>query len=236
MADRDQNWAKKVERLEVGEVAGGHSETVNGRRLTGPLQGFGQMWQKTYRVRVDGLTPEQVIATWKAEYGRFWPKTNHFYAPLAGIQPGEVGLISGQAGPTRLSTGVMVLYADERSFTYMTPEGHPFAGWVTFSAHEEDDHTVAQVQALIRPNDPIYEMGWMVYGNRAEDRMWEHTLRELAAYLGSPHEPATEAVKVDRKRQWRNAGNVTKNAAIGSIGHAIARPFRRGGRPGGEVG
>ncbi len=42
----------------------------------------------------------------------------------------------------------MVLYADDRSFTYMTPEGHPFAGWITFSAHDQDDHSVAQVSAL----------------------------------------------------------------------------------------
>lgn len=229
--DRNGNWAKKVERLEVGDIAEGMSATVHGRRLTGPLQGFGQMWQKTYRVRIDGHTPETVIAAWKAEYGRFWPETNRFHAPLAGIQPGEVGLISGQAGPTRLSTGVMVLYADERSFTYMTPEGHPFAGWVTFSAHEEDDHTVAQVQALIRPNDPIYEVGWIVYGNKAEDRMWEHTLRELAGYLGSDYQPVTEAIKVDKKRQWRNAGNVTKNAALGTIGLALRRPFRSRKRP-----
>jgi hypothetical protein len=216
-----EHWAPNVDRLkEDGGV------NVGGRRLTGPQQGFGQMWQKTYRVHIDGQSPEQVIAVWKAQYGRFWPTTNRFNAPLAGIQPGEVGLISGQAGPTRLSTGVMVLFADERSFTFMTPEGHPFAGWVTFSAHEEDGHTVAQVQALIRPNDPIYEVGWMVYGNRAEDRMWEHTLRSLAAHLGSSAEPATEAIKVDRRRLWHNAGNLRKNAAIGSVGHALARPFR----------
>ena len=35
----------------------------------------------------------------------------------------------------KLSTGVMVLYADEESFTLMTPQGHMFAGWITFSAH-----------------------------------------------------------------------------------------------------
>ena len=37
----------------------------------------------------------------------------------------------------KLSTGVMVLYADEESFTLMTPEGHMFAGWITFSAIEQ---------------------------------------------------------------------------------------------------
>ena len=36
----------------------------------------------------------------------------------------------------KLSTGVMVLYADDESFTLMTPQGHMFAGWITFSRHE----------------------------------------------------------------------------------------------------
>jgi hypothetical protein len=212
--DRD-NWAKKVERLEVESVPeGAKGQTVHGRKLMSPLQGFGQMWQKTYRVRVEDHTPEQVIATWKAEYGDFWPKTNQFYAPLSGIAPGEVGLITGKSGPVKLSTGVMVLYADDRSFTYMTPEGHPFAGWITFSAHEDEDATTAQVQALIRANDPLYEVGFMVFGNRQEDKMWEHTLRSLARRLGSEHEPSTERVKVDKKREWKNFGNVRRNAML----------------------
>ena len=213
--DKD-NWAKPVDRLEVGAVPeGAKGQTVQGRRLTGPLQGFGQMWQKTYQVRIDGKNPEEVIGIWKSQYGRFWPKTNRFYAPLAGIKPGEIGLITGKSGPARLSTGVMVLYADERSFTYMTPEGHPFAGWITFSAHEEEDgHTIAQVSALIRANDPLYEVGFMTFGNRSEDKMWVHTLRSLSAYLGSPHEPTAERVKVDRKREWKNFKNIRHNAMI----------------------
>jgi hypothetical protein len=53
--DRD-GWAKPVERLEVLDVPeGAKGQTVHDRRLTSPLQGFGQMWQKTYRVSF-GLT------------------------------------------------------------------------------------------------------------------------------------------------------------------------------------
>ena len=162
------------------------------------------------------ITAQQIarMGSWHWDIARnvvTWsPELYHIY----GIKPGEVGLITGKAGPTRLSTGVMVLYADDRSFTYMTPEGHPFAGWITFSAHDESDHAVAQVQALIRSNDPLYEAGFMVYGNRAEDRMWLHTLRELARHLGSPHEPTSDRVKVDRKRVWRNFKNITRNAML----------------------
>ncbi len=46
-------WAKRVERLEVTAVPDGASNVnVRGRREVGALQGFGQLWQKTYRVRL----------------------------------------------------------------------------------------------------------------------------------------------------------------------------------------
>ena len=50
----------------------------------------------------------------------------------------------------KLSTGVLVIYADDESFTLMTPQGHMFAGWITFSAYEEDGGTVAQAHVLMR--------------------------------------------------------------------------------------
>ena len=81
-----------------------------------------------------------MIAAWREGFGGFWPKGNDFYPPLTGLDPGEVALLSA-AGPARMKfkTGVMVLYADEVSFTLMTPEGHMFAGWITFSAFEDGD-------------------------------------------------------------------------------------------------
>ena len=35
----------------------------------------------------------------------------------------------------RLSTGVMVMYVDDESFAFALPEGHMFAGWITFSGN-----------------------------------------------------------------------------------------------------
>ena len=53
-----------------------------------------------------------------------------------------------------------MIYVDGVSFSFMAPEGHMFAGMITVSAFEVDNGTVAQVQALIRANDPIYEMSF----------------------------------------------------------------------------
>jgi hypothetical protein len=47
------------------------------------------------------------------------------YAPAGGIAPGEVAVIGGGKGPAKITTGVRVIYADKRSWSDMTPEGHP---------------------------------------------------------------------------------------------------------------
>ena len=48
-------WAKYAETLKVAGVAEGATNiNVDGRRAVGPLQGFGKMWQKTYRVSLEG--------------------------------------------------------------------------------------------------------------------------------------------------------------------------------------
>ena len=112
---------------------------VAGRRLTGPVQGFGKMWQKSYRMKAGSqIGPEQAIATWKEHFPEFWPRGNRFAGALTGINPGDVALLDlAIGGGVKLSTGVFVLYADAESFTLMTPQGHMFAGWITFSAERE---------------------------------------------------------------------------------------------------
>jgi Domain of unknown function (DUF1990) len=225
------HWARYVETLEVSEVPqGAVNLNVEGRRVVGPLQGFGKMWQKTYTVRLRGarVSPTQVVEAWKQNFGGFWPKENRFYAPLAGIVPGEVALLGSDAPGSRwFSTGVMVLYADDVSFTYMTPEGHPFSGWITFSAYsDEDGTTLARAQLLIRANDPLYEIMMPLGLHRMENRTWQRTLENVAAHFGVPGEVETRVVCVDPKRQWRHYRNIRYNALILSALHVITRPIR----------
>jgi hypothetical protein len=225
------HWAKAVSRLEVSQVPEGAAGiNVSGKRLAGPIQGFGKMWQKTYQVRLPGerVTPTDLIATWKTRFPDFWPEGNRFYAPLTGIEPGEVALI-GMALPGRmkLSTGVMVLYADEESFTLMTPQGHMFAGWITFSATGRDGDTVAQAQVLMRASDPVFELGLTLGGHRQEDKFWQHTMAQLAAHVGEPQaEVSTQVVCVDKKRQWSRWTNVWHSSAIRSTLYTLGAPVR----------
>ena len=111
-APRDQeSWARPVDRLSTTAKTTGQ-DTVTGKRVSGPVQGFGQLWQKTFSVRVPGdqHSPEAVVAHWKAGFPTFWPKGSTFYAPLAGISPGEVALLEVPpvpGSPVKMSTGVM---------------------------------------------------------------------------------------------------------------------------------
>ena len=229
------NWAKQVSRLSVDSAPeDAINLNVTGRRVMSPIQGFGKMWQKTYRVKLsEPVPPAEVITTWKQNFQTFWPDRNRFYGPITGIAPGEVALLNlSMPGRLKLSTGVFVLYADDESFTLMTPQGHMFAGWITFSAFEQEGGTVAQAQVLMRANDPLYETGLAFGGHGKEDRFWQHTLRALAAHLGTEDaEVQTQALCVDKRRQWSKASNVWHNAAIRSGVYMMGAPFRAMAKP-----
>jgi len=221
------SWALPVSKLKTEDVP---REAVNlnvdGRRLTGPLKGFGQMWQKTYLVRLPGVkqSPAEIINAWKKNFGSFWSKSNRFYGSVIGIAPGEVALLNlagpggmtGPGGAPLISTGVLVIYADDVSFSFMTPEGHMFAGMITFSVDEEEGGPVVQIQVLIRASDPIYELGCRVgVVHKTEDAHWRATLTNLAAHFGV--RDATVEQKntlVDPRVQWGEAKNIWHNAAI----------------------
>jgi hypothetical protein len=247
-----ESWAAPVSRLTVSELQGkAVNLNVEGRRVTGPVQGFGQLWQKTYTIHLTGakVTPQELIQGWKDNFASFWPEHNQFYGRPESIAPGQVavlnlagpgGMTSPGGGPL-ISTGILVIYADDESFSFITPEGHMFAGMITFSSYQEGDtvaqdgdtvaqdgDTVAQIQALIRASDPIYEMMFrMGLGHKMEDTFWFQTLRNLATHFQAPGcEPTLKMVLVDPRIQWREARNVWHNAAIRTGIYTIGAPVR----------
>ena len=233
MARDDANWAKPVRRLEASDRDGAINANVRGRRLNAANGGFGRLFQKTFTVALGSqVTPEDVIATWKARFGEFWPKGQKMFFSPTGIAPGEVGLINATVpvAPT-MATGILVIYADDVSFSFMTPEGHPFAGPLTFSAHtDEDGVTVAQVHELTRASDPFWELAMLmpVLGARMQNDVWRATLANLAQHFGAVDATVSaKVVVVDGRWQWRNAKNIWQNAAIRSALSAPLRLIRR---------
>jgi anti-anti-sigma regulatory factor len=219
-------WAKPVAELSVPAMpAEAINRNMNGLGIAGPVDGFGQLWQKTYRLIIDkpGITPEEVIRTLKQNFPGFQPAFNHFYPTSKGIQPGEVVAIDSSTPGGPVSTGVMVLFADDTSFTFITPQGHPESGWVTFSSFRDGPKTVVQILGLARANDPIYEMAFRIIGSEMQVRIWTHVLTSLANYLGVPADVTLKAVRVDQSLHWNQAVNVWYNAQIRTL---LYIPFR----------
>ncbi len=226
-------WAKPIRKLAVPPMPPeAWKRNVNGRRVVGPVNGFGQLWQKVYRLRVSdaGISPERAIAELKTNFPRLQPSYNRFYPSAAGIKPGEIVLIDSSTPGGPVSTGVMVLYADARSFTFITPQGHPESGWVTFSAYEKDGRTIVQIVGLARANDPVYEVAFRIVGSKMQVRIWTYLLTALAAHLGVPADVIVQPSRFDSHVQWRQMGNVWHNAQIRTLLywpiHLIGSPFR----------
>src|SRR5262245_37264469 len=214
------SWARPVDRLNIAEIpVGARALNVQGRRLFGPLQGFGQMWQKTYRIGLchSKLTPHEIVAIWKQNVPNLKPPQKRFFPSATGITPNALVLIDAQTSGGPISTGVMVLYAGAESFTLTTPAGHPEAGWVTFSSYIEDGCTFAQVQVLARASDPIYEVAFRVAGDKLQDQIWTHVLTALAAQAGTSGEVEMHKTLVDRKLQWKRAPNIWYNAQLRTL-------------------
>jgi hypothetical protein len=239
----EQAWAKPSDRLQVTHdmPAGSMNLNVQGRQLTNPLQGFGQMWQKTYRIKLiaprvpatgKATQPADIIAGWKSNFPKFWPRGNNFYAPFTEIQPGEVAVLNLKGpGGMPLSTGIRVIYADDEQFSFMTPEGHMFAGMITFSSFQEEKELYAQIQALIRTSDPMYEVFFKLgIIGKMEDEFWSATLKNLASYYNASGEVELKSQCVDNKWNWGQVKNIRNNAAMWSGIYTMTTPVRWIGR------
>ncbi len=233
----NEHWARPIDRLKVSDVpTGPASINVERAQLFSPMQGFGALWRKTYKVRLAGanVTPQEVMRVWKEHFPEFQPPENRFLPSMAGVKPGEVLFIEaslpawpGSQWGFPVSAGVMVLYADDEMFTVMTPAGFPEAGWNTFSAYIEEGVTVAQVQSLARANDPIYEFGFRFVGGAAQqEKIWAAVLTALARHFEVTGQVQTDLSCIDATLQWSQARNVWHNAIIRTVFYKLAAPLR----------
>ncbi len=245
----DANWTGPISSLQVSRVpTGALNLNVDGRQVVGPLQGFGSLWQKTFRLSLPdiALTPAEIMQIWKTNFPRFQPAQNRFF-PVAALEPGQIVLINASSSGMLLSTGVIVLYADEESFTLMTPQGHPESGWVTFSTFREEGCTICQVQTMSRATDPLYELFFRMFASHSQDRIWTHVLEALGSHLhtlesstASPElqtkpeqktgkltiQVQSSKICLDPGVQWSEAKNIWENAALRTIFYSLNTPIR----------
>lgn len=193
---------------------------VDGRMITFPANGFGRLWDKKYRLRLSDpkLNPQDIVAVWRSEFPDFWPQGNRLF-PSAGapIAPGTAAVLNlSLPGGLVLATGIMVIHADETSFSFSTVQGHILAGWITFSSFREEGAVIIQVHPLFRPGDPLMELGFRLGAAKQEDRFWHETLGNLSRRLGTSGEIEQQDVLVDSRVQWLNWKNIQYSAAVRS--------------------
>lgn len=154
------------------------------------------------------------------------------YGSSTGIKAGDSVLLNVGVGRFLLwSTGIKVIFDDDTSFTFTTPEGHSFAGWITFSATPTESGLHVLIDVLIRASDPLYELLMAFGGHRGEDWQWRMVLRNLARRVGVEKvRPRVSYECVDRRRQWRQWRNVRGNAAVRTFAYVLTHP-RASGRP-----
>jgi anti-anti-sigma factor len=213
-------WTGPVKRLKTGKIPGDPINlNVDGRRTAGPIQGFGKLWEKTYRVDLSdtGLSPTRLISIMKRNFPKFQPPENKFFPSDKGIKPGEIILINAVTPGGLVVTGVLVLYAGKDTFTFITPEGHPEAGWVTFNALKENGRVIFQIQGLARASDPVYEIAFRMAGSNLQRQIWTHVLESLVKYIGSSAKVQFSMQCLDDSLHLSNFFNVFKNAQILSM-------------------
>ncbi|MCU0508375.1 MAG: DUF1990 family protein [Anaerolineae bacterium] len=236
MAEDEKRSESQIDangKLRVNEKPGDATGiNVEGKTPTFPSDGFGQLWRKTYKVRLTGIAvaPEEVVARWKERLPDFMPDHSRFYPSLGGIEAGQVVLIDAtMPGGVPVSTGVLVLHSDPTRFTLVTPQGHPESGYNSFSAHHDGKETVAQIQSVARAADPLYEFGYRFMGGmKHQESIWRHVLTALARHFGASRpQVEMQREKLDGHVQWSKALNVWHNALIRTT---VSAPVRVAGK------
>jgi hypothetical protein len=170
------------------------------RVLGGPARGFGRMWEKTYLMTLEGVSPRAAIAPWRERFP--WP------------------------APQRPGRGVTVLKADAESVTASTLPAEPLTGWITVSAERAGPLTDVRVHLLMRARDPLSELAFALGGYDRQDRFWVAALTALAGRLARP-DPAVviRGVCLDSRHQWRNTRNVCDSPVLRTMARTVSVPF-----------
>lgn len=115
-----------------------------------------------------------------------------------------------------LATGLMVIYADDTSFSFITIQGHVISGWITFRSFRENSATTIQVHPIFRTSDPLMELAFRFGAAKQEDQFWHGTLGNLASRLGIQGELEQRDILVDPRIQWSELKNLWYSAAVRS--------------------
>lgn len=195
-----------------------------------PFEGFGGLRMRTYRAQLTGVDrePARIFDTWMDHFPATWPAGNHFIPCAPGLEPGvTAAILLSMPGGMRVVTGARVVHRGATSLTLQTLLGHMFAGLITFSVSQQESDPILQVQALVSPGDPLYELVFRLgIGQRGEDEFWHAALFNAASLFNVPVVVQQENRTISTNLQWRYFRNIWYNAGIRSTLRYFGRSFQ----------
>ena len=125
------SWATKVDRLSAPDETAKVGYNITGKRVTGPQQGFGRLWQRTYWTDLgDAVGSKALVADWKLHFGEYWPKGSTFHNALTGIEPGAVAPIEVGDGGYVAAGSTVTSKVDAGELAVGRARQRNIGGWV----------------------------------------------------------------------------------------------------------
>ena len=196
---------------------------VNNRTVLGPLQGFGSVLEKEYKLQIPNsqLSAQELMSKFRSSFITLQPPQNVFYPSSKGIEAGETVLIDSSTPGGVVSTGVHILFSDDVSFSFITPQGHPEAGWITFSASEKDEKIEIKIRGLASASDPFFELAFRLAGSKFQERIWKTVLANMAKSINVDDNIILTKKIIDKKLHWKAVRNLWFNAQLRSLPYNV---------------
>ena len=224
---------RPVDRLSAAGVAGARDDAVTGKRVSGPLQGLRpalaedvhrpprrrrDLPDRPHRALEGALPdvlaegPAVLCAAVRDRPGRGRPARDRAAARRAREA------VDRRPRPLR---GRRVVHVHDPRRPYPVGMDHLLRP----ARRRRDDRPGAGPRAAVRP---VRRAGLHARRQPQNNRFWEATLRNLATAVGvAAPVVETQAVCIDKNRQWRYWRNVRNSATIRSARRTLTAPFRK---------
>lgn len=193
---------------------------VKGRALQDPACGYGKLWLKQYSIRLPGVEEQGAkLSGWlKERLPALWPEGNDIAITEGGIAPGAVGAITlTMPGGVKLDMGLRVIQVGRSDFTFATLRGHLASGYINFSCNRVAGVPVLTIRSLARTGDPLFDIGFRLFGHIQQERFWQRTLLNAAEELGVVSRVESYKECVDTSKGAGGWSNITYNSGAGTV-------------------
>ncbi len=151
-----------------------------------PDEGIGSLERKRYWADIASsrLTAEQLFEHVRANFNQLMPRLVETDAEPGSAAPVDVGETLTLGLPLRGHVQVRVAEVADRSFTFLTLDGHPLAGAVRMLVEERGSVLRFEVQVYDRAANVFDLLMMRTLGNRLQDANWTELVRNVVKASG----------------------------------------------------